>query len=301
MTDARPPHPRSSREERQARNKLRRARVRRFIFSVGPSRLSGGRLLDRHLARDVETREMTVRSPHWPASLSGLRIGHVSDFHLGDLLPIDRALVVIEQLAALEPDLIAITGDAIDLEHAGAEALFSAAASIGAPLGAAFVLGNHDELVCGETLARIAADAGCLVLRNEVAELVWNGRRLRVGGVDWSKSAMRCARQVDQVCGDEPVDLLLSHNPRSFDQAAGLGVPLTLAGHTHGGQVALRRGSDANLAMAHRRSVGLYERDGCFLYVTTGVGAWFPLRINCPPEIALIRVESDPPDPPTDQ
>ena len=88
------------------------------------------------------------------------------------------------------------------------------------------------------------------------------------------------------------IDLLLSHNPKAFDQAARLGVPLTLSGHTHGGQIAHKNRPNANLALAmtHRRNAGLYEKGRCRLYVTVGAGDLFPLRMNCPAEIMLLRV-----------
>ena len=68
------------------------------------------------------------------------------------------------------------------------------------------------------------------------------------------------------------------------------GFRLTLAGHTHGGQVAVPRRPRTNLAFSHRLNSGLYREADSFLYVTSGLGAWFPLRINCPPEIAMITV-----------
>ena len=67
-------------------------------------------------------------------------------------------------------------------------------------------------------------------------------------------------------------------------------IPLTLSGHTHGGQVALKGRPDRNLAVAHRLSAGFYEREGSALFVTTGVGSWFPLRVHCPPEVVVLEM-----------
>ena len=72
--------------------------------------------------------------------------------------------------------------------------------------------------------------------------------------------------------------------------AAGLGVPLTLAGHTHGGHIAMKGRPNANLALTHRYRSGLYTDGPSRLYVTTGVGDWFPVRVNCPAEIAIITM-----------
>jgi uncharacterized protein len=275
--------------------KFKRARIRHFLFTIGPNKISGGRISRRHLAQETIIREIEVASPHWPAAFDGLRIGHVSDFHLGDLLPLDRALAVIEQLKRQQPDLVACTGDVVDLHHDEAGPLLDAMADVKAPLGSALVLGNHDELHCADTVTHLAEKAGVIVLRNDVAELNRNGQRLNIAGIHWAKSAAACARNIDQTCGDcegieDAPQLLLAHNPKAFVRASELGIPLTLAGHTHGGQIAMKNRPNANLAFSHRHRAGLFSSGPSRLYVTSGVGAWFPLRINCPSEIAMITM-----------
>ncbi|MCH8261377.1 MAG: hypothetical protein IIC46_14355, partial [Planctomycetes bacterium] len=102
---------RAARRQRRAKiRKYRRARIRQFLFTVGPDRLSGGRASRRHLAQGFIVREIEIASPLWPARFDGLRIGHVSDFHVGELHPIEQALEVIACLRDHEPDLIACTG-----------------------------------------------------------------------------------------------------------------------------------------------------------------------------------------------
>ncbi len=259
---------------------------------MGPDRLSGGKINRRHLAQDVSVHEIDVSCPLWPAAFDGLRIGHVSDFHLGELLPLDRALEVIERLSEQNPDLIALTGDIVDLDNTEAGPLLEAIGAIKPPMGSFLVLGNHDDLHDADGLVRMAADAGLGVLRNEAIEINRNGHRLVVAGIDWARSAVACAREVDLACGDF-THLLLAHNPKAFLRAADLGVPLTLAGHTHGGQIAMRNRPNTNLALVHRHSAGLFASNGSWLYVTTGVGAWFPLRVNCPAEVAMVTVRTE--------
>lgn len=287
-------------DDRARRAKYRRARIRNFLFTVGPNRLSGGRLSKRHLGQDIVVREIEIFSPRWPRELDGMRIGHVSDFHLGELLPLERAMEIVRQLGELEPDLIACTGDVVDLHHHEAMPLLKAMAEAGAPMGAALVLGNHDELHCGDTLARHAERAGMIVLRNDAVEIHRNGTPFVLSGIDWAKSTPQCAKLVEKACGDES-HLLLSHNPKAFSRASEIGVPLTLSGHTHGGQVALKAKPNTNLAIAHRQSAGLFEEGPSRLYVTTGIGAWFPLRVNCPAEIAMITMRSSDGASPADQ
>jgi predicted MPP superfamily phosphohydrolase len=84
--------------------------------------------------------------------------------------------------------------------------------------------------------------------------------------------------------------LLLAHNPKAFHAAARRDIPLTLSGHTHGGQVAWKGKPRANVSFAHRLSAGLYQRNGCSLFVSVGAGAWFPLRVHCAPEVLVITV-----------
>lgn len=276
---------------RARRRKYRRARIRNFLFTVGPDRLSGGRIHKRHLSKACVVREIEVASAYWPSSFDGLRIGHISDFHVGELHSIDNALKAIEQLAACEVDLVACTGDVVDLHADLAGPVVTALGAIKVPLGSFLVLGNHDELHDPDTLQGMAIECGVNVLRNEAIEINRNGEQLIVAGIDWAKSAVKCATNVDIACG-ELAHLLLAHNPKAFLRASDLGVALTLAGHTHGGQVAMKNRPNANLSLTHRRSAGLFKSNDSALFVTTGVGAWFPLRINCPAEIAIITMRS---------
>ncbi len=280
--------------DRNRSAKYRRAKIRNFLFTVGPNRLSGGRLSRRHISKDIDIKHIEIASPIWPHAFDGLRIGHVSDFHLGELLPIDRAINVVEQLAQQEPDLIACTGDVVDLHHYDAKPLLHALAHVNAPLGAALVLGNHDELHCPNTICKMAEHEGLIVLRNDAVELNRNGNRLTLAGIDWAKSQTACANFVEQTCGPagngSGAHLLLAHNPKAFPAAADRAIPLTLSGHTHGGQIALKGRPNTNLAISHRHSAGLFEKGHSRLFVTTGVGSWFPLRLNCPAEIAIITM-----------
>lgn len=268
--------------------KYHRARLRHFLFTSGPHRLTGGRLTRRHIARPVAIREIEIVNPRWPAALDGLRIAHVSDFHLGDLLPLERGIEIVSLLADQSPDLVACTGDVVDLHAAGAEPLLKALAETGAPMGSLLVLGNHDELDDERVVVRMAEKAGMTVLRNRSIEVSHGGARLSVGGIDWARSQKACAAHVERLGAGR--DLLLAHNPRAFQQASKMGIPLTLSGHTHGGQIAIKNRPNANLAFTQKRRAGLFEENGSHLYVTTGVGAWFPLRVNCPPEIAMITM-----------
>ena len=271
--------------------KFRRAKARHVLFAAGPNKLSRGRLFKKHFDQSIDLKEVTIASPNWPSAFDNLRIGHVSDFHLGELMPLDRALRAVDMLAAQEPDIVVCTGDVVDLLVEGAPPLLEAMANIAAPLGTMLVLGNHDELDCARTLSFMAQQAGVRLLRDASCQIHHNGSVLNISGIDWAKTTRKCRTKVEKVC-DEQTHLLLSHNPKAFKIASEIGVPLTLSGHTHGGQLALPKRKGANLAVAHRYTSGVYERGDSRLFVTVGVGAWFPLRVNCPAEVVLITATS---------
>ncbi len=270
--------------------KFTRAKVRHALLTLAADRITRGSLSRRHRAQAVEIRELELRLPRWPRELDGMRIAHVSDFHVGHLMSVERATDVVDRVRSLRPDLLACTGDVVDLDmDCGVEAVFEAMAEVRAALGAWLVLGNHDHLDDGKRLARLARTKGVRTLNDETVTLDGG---LRLGGVDWGRSIRECSTRVGRAWRDGAgIDLLLSHNPKSFVAAARLGVPLTLAGHTHGGQVNLRKKSD-DISFRRRLRAGLYRRDEATLFVTVGLGAWFPLRVNCPPEVVLLTARA---------
>jgi predicted MPP superfamily phosphohydrolase len=267
---------------------FRTASARNLALTVLPDRLSGGRLRARHLAQPIELASLALSSPSWPREFDGLRIAHLSDLHFGHLLGEERLVQAVDAVAALKADIVAITGDLVDLGSEVAPLLFERLAVLSAPLGVFVVLGNHDHLDHPRRIVRGARDAGLVPLVDESLRV--GGRDgLLVAGIDWAKTIPACDARLRR-CGVARPDLLLAHNPKAFVAAVERGVPLTLSGHTHGGQVARRANRRHNLVFTQRLSAGHYERAGSHLYVTNGVGAWFPLRVNCPPEIALIEM-----------
>src|SRR5438093_1076584 len=92
------------------------------------------------------------------------------------------------------------------------------------------------------------------------------------------------------VRGAAPMSILLAHDPRRLTEAAGLGVPLVLSGHTHGGQVVLPV-VGAVAAQKFPVVAGLARRDRTTIFVSRGVGTvYVPVRINCPPEVAILTL-----------
>ena len=137
---------------------------------------------------------------------------------------------------------------------------------------------------------RGARDAGFIPLTDDSVRA--GGRDgLLVAGIDWSNSIPGCIERLRR-CGMARADLLLAHNPKAFVGAVDREIPLTLSGHTHGGQLARRANRRHNLVFTARLNAGHYQKGESHLYVTNGVGAWFPLRVNCPPEVAVIEMRA---------
>ncbi len=270
--------------------RLARAKLRHAAFTLLPDQLVGGALMKRHLQSEIALRKIEVRIANWPAKFDGVRLGHISDLHVGDLMPTSRAIEAVHMLRSESPDLIACTGDVVDLDVAGCEPVFEALGALRAPLGRYFVLGNHDLLDNARRVLRLAQSSGLKTLRGEM--LTARGG-LRIAGIDWSRTLEGNAHEIRSIVQDGSIPhLLLAHNPKAFREAAKHNVPLTLAGHTHGGQFTLnRKGREKpRLATAKALRAGHYHDGASHLFVTTGAGGWFPLRVNCPAEVVVITV-----------
>jgi len=266
------------------------ASIRNALLTRLPDSISFGSLRARHVKQPIEITELTLASAHWPRAFDGLRIAHLSDIHFGHLLGAERLAQAVDAVRAVRADLIAITGDLVDLSAHEAPLLFEHLALLEARLGVFVVLGNHDHLDHPKAIVRGAREAGLTPLVDDSVRI--GGRDgLLVAGIDWAKSIPACSDRLRR-CGAGRADLLLAHNPKAFVGAEERGIPLTLSGHTHGGQVARRGNRRLNLVFTQRLSAGHYERGESHLYVTNGVGAWFPLRVNCPPEVAVIEMRS---------
>ena len=283
MSDAKPP-------KRTRKIAYHTATVRNTILTRLPDALMGGVLKRLHVKQPIEIAEHRFESANWPRDFDGLRIAHISDIHFGHLLGEARLLQAIDAVRAVSADLIAITGDLVDLSAHEAPILFERLTLLQARLGVFVVLGNHDHLDHPRQIVRGARAAGLIPLMDESVRA--GGRDgLLVAGIDWAKSIPACGQRLRK-CGMGRADLLLAHNPKAFVAAEERGIPLTLSGHTHGGQVARRANRRHNLVFTQRLSAGHYHVRESHLYVTNGVGAWFPLRVNCPPEIAVIEMHA---------
>ena len=286
--------------DKKHRRKRQRAAFRHAVFTRGAVRLSGGRLARPRPGKDFAVNQRVIDLPRLPDELCGLTITHLSDLHVGELVTPAHLPYIVEAANALESDLIAVTGDFVDFSNVYLPAIIKAMEQLTAPLGVYFVLGNHDFLDNGQQVADAFLKAGLNLLLNNTVDLEHYEKRITVGGINWADKHTQIARDVRATVNQMPkadLRLLLAHHPHAFDAARRRGVDLTLSGHTHGGQVLLsnKRGKKGSIGLANfgfRYTRGLYQHGDSRLFVSSGVGSWFPLRIRCPAEITRLELQS---------
>lgn len=244
--------------------------------------------------------EQELRLPRLPTDLDGLRIAHVSDLHVGPLMRPEHLPPIVAAINDLGADLIANTGDIVDYSNHYLSPVVGALGKLKAPLGVYHVLGNHDYRDAAAEVVHAFRMADLSMLVNEHVRVEVHSHRLAVAGIDWAERDRSLARLVHRACegiyGDD-LRVLLAHHPHALDAASRHNVDLVLSGHTHGGQVILRKGA----AHSPRPSLGLgnlnfrypqghYQKGRTHLFVTNGLGGSFPLRFRCPAEINVLRL-----------
>ena len=226
-----------------------------------------------------------------PSDLHGLTITQISDMHVGRFTSGRVLHEVVRVVNELRADLVLLTGDLIndaiaDLDH-GLDLVRSMQASHGVYL----IEGNHDLIENGPEFERRMKDSGIPFLLDESVVITVRGTALQLLGLSWTRARenrdVAIAAAVRQLLNQrqpESFPILLAHHPHAFDAAAAASVPLTLAGHTHGGQLMLNEQYGFGPALFRYWS-GLYTKGASKLIVSNGVGNWFPLRLRAPAEL----------------
>jgi predicted MPP superfamily phosphohydrolase len=233
--------------------------------------------------------------PNWPRELSGLTITHVGDLHVGRFFRPRELDPVILASNGLNSDLIVVTGDIIDLSIDLLPVTLTALRKLQAPLGVYLVIGNHDLIDDGPRFVSQVRSAGLDLLIDESRSIRVGDRDISLLGLDWARSGYE--EHVRRAMAGVPEDgprLALTHHPHAFDALADAGVDLVLAGHTHGGQIMFtspHKPEPVGIgSLIFRYTRGFYRRGQSTLFVTTGVGNWFPVRMNAPAEIAHLTI-----------
>jgi predicted MPP superfamily phosphohydrolase len=238
--------------------------------------------------------EVNVRVPGLPKDLDGVRIAQLSDIHMSSFLSPDELAAAVDMANEFRPHLSVVTGDLITRDGDPLDSCLVGLKRLKADAGVYGCLGNHEIYAnCEAYAAEQAARLGMRFLRGEAETLRFGQARLRLAGVDYQK--MHGPYLVGAKALQEPgaFQVLLSHNPDVFETAAAQRWDLTLAGHTHGGQVTVEYlNQHLNLARFFTPYVyGHYEKEKSHIYVTRGIGTvGVPMRIGAAPEVALVRL-----------
>jgi len=256
-----------------------------------------------------------------PPELDGMEIVQISDIHLSSYMTRESVRRAVDMANDVGADLAVVTGDLITGVHDSVAECVEEVRHLHAPLGVYGCNGNHEIYARAEDLAeRLFQQAGMKMLRRENAVIPYRGAQLNLIGVDYQRERMPSGRKLQMLANVEPLvrrdipNILLSHNPNSFNRAAELGIELSLAGHTHGGQVQVEI-LDVSLSPARFITdyvAGLYHRPLLMpdqpkrmgetiklmpnapkglaaLYVNRGIGTvGAPVRLGAPPEITHI-------------
>lgn len=243
-------------------------------------------------------REVPLEVPRWPAG-APLRVALLADLHVGSPWNgTDRLASIVERTNAAHPDLVLMLGDYVSRGVPGGhfvppEAIEAVVRDLRAPLGVYAVLGNHDLGWNGRRIGRALERAGIVVLTDRAVRIdPADGRHVPfwIAGVsDWVRGRHDLSGTLRQVTDEAPV-ILFTHNPDLFP-----GVPervaLTVAAHTHGGQVRLPFFGPPVVPSDYGRryAAGLVVESGRPLYVATGVGtSIIPVRFLVPPEVPIL-------------
>ncbi len=218
--------------------------------------------------------------------LDGLRIGLIADIHHSRMVPADDVTRAVNLAMGARPDLIVLGGDYVtwgDRSYVGPVA--DLLAPLSAPHGVYAILGNHDD---DRDMPAALSSKGFTVLKDQRTRVGIRGEGLELAGIRfWTRRPGEIARVLRQAT--DPV-ILLAHDPRRLAEAADLNVPLVLSGHTHGGQVVVP-GLGALGRRQFRVLAGADSRENTTIFVSRGVGTvYVPVRINCPPEVAILTL-----------
>jgi predicted MPP superfamily phosphohydrolase len=280
---------------------------------------------------DYQVRKVEIPIPNLHAGLEGMKIVQISDIHLSSYMPrmqVRRAVNMANELGA---DLALATGDFITGASDPIADCIDEVRGLRAPLGVWGCNGNHEIYAHAEATAQILfAQAGMKLLRQESAQLTFNGASFNLIGVDYQRERTPGGRRMQMLPNVEPLvrrdmpNILMSHNPNSFNRAAEMGVELTLAGHTHGGQIQVEildhrlsparfitdyvaglyqrpmfapapndRASSAGSAFEMSHASLFPNRSSALasIYVNRGLGTvGAPVRLGVPPEITLLTL-----------
>jgi len=244
----------------------------------------------------------TIELTNWPPNFENLKVAVLSDLHVGaPFIDADKVQLIVRQVNEAQPDLIVILGDFIASVRGGKviepEIIADNLRGLRARRGVFAVLGNHDWWYDGARVRRALEGVGIRVLEDDVARIELNGQAIWLAGLkDLWTNRPDIEGPLKKVTDESPV-IVLTHNPDLFARLPQR-VILTLAGHTHGGQVNLPLFGRTRVPSDYgqRYAAGHVLENNHHLYVTTGIGtSIIPIRFRVPPEIVILTLKASAP------
>jgi predicted MPP superfamily phosphohydrolase/uncharacterized membrane protein len=277
----------------------RRKLVRSGLVVLAGSAV-GGSALGAIRRDNFEVSNVLVPIKDLPSEFQGFSIALISDIHSSIFMEEEKMLRYAASVNDLGADLIAVPGDFVNSMIEEVYPFAEAFSTLRAPSGIYGVLGNHDYFTRQvERVAQEVDQCGIKMLRNEFVTIRRRESSIRLAGIDDTGNQELAGGRVKNIMdriGTNGPTVLLCHRPYFFKRFARMQVDLTLAGHTHGGQIVFGQIDHNVLAPARMVSpyvAGLYTIGSSNLYVSRGIGTvGIPLRINCPPEITKLTLVS---------
>ncbi|PHV69508.1 hypothetical protein CS063_15405 [Sporanaerobium hydrogeniformans] len=231
----------------------------------------------------------------------GLRIVQFSDVHLGEYYSIQDLVKLVDQINKCSPDLVLFTGDLLDEggKYREGEQVGRLLKEIKATYGKFAVYGNHDHGANGSKLYKQIIEEGgfTLLKNNDVLITLPSEERIRIMGIDDHSLGNPDIKSAVRQIKKEEYNIFMSHAPDCADEVKAYPVDLQVAGHSHGGQVALPfLGPPFTPPYARKYIKGLYTFEAnprMTLYVNRGIGgSQLPYRLMNIPEVTLFLVGS---------
>lgn len=247
--------------------------------------------------RTAAVRRVRIPLPGLDPRLEGFRIVQITDIHVGATIQKEYLRAIVERVNALDPDVVAITGDLVDGSVADLAQHVAPLAGLRARHGTYFVTGNHEYYSGVHGWVAHLRELGLRVLHNEHVVLRQGGAPLVLAGVpDYSGHHFDAAHRSDPAAAlrGAPPDaprVLLAHQPRTAPAAAAAGFDLQVSGHTHGGQFLPWR---FFVPLQQPYTAGLHQLGRLQVYVSRGTGYWGPpKRLGAPSEISELRLSRE--------
>jgi predicted MPP superfamily phosphohydrolase len=261
--------------------------------------------------KTIRLEEFTLPIPSLPAGLNGVKIVHISDLHLGSFENGRFLEHCVDKINRIEPDLILFTGDIVNNFYQEIEGFEEQLGRSKARYGKFAILGNHDygdysdwgspqdKARNHEKVIQKLEESGFRLLLNQSEKINVQDTSLYIIGVEnWGHPPFPQYARLDSALQNVPrksFRILMTHDPAHWsDQVLyKTDIPLTIAGHTHGGQFALMiAGIEFSpIYFAEKKWGGLYNENNQFLYVNRGLGCvGLPARIDMAPEITVMTL-----------